>query len=249
MAIVPINGISVRQNHRSMINFGSKKSDSGEAVPQRTNSAMSVPVVVLMALSPSLLNAGGITNSAPLDAKALTEMAAESRVPEAEGATYIMDMAAPASVNNLTPGQRNYLRAQGDDVIYKKDAGNGAILVFEKLTKPNEVRFIKYLPGNSQYSGKKTETPSVTMLVYHDIGKDKEYCGVMTRVWVRDDDHPKGGYYLDKEYRIPDETANDLIALVTSGSEFVNKAGFKWMNTTDADLLPTKKVEPRDYEF
>lgn len=252
MAIVPINGISVRQNHSNMVNFSGRNEEktSLDTRLPRASAAKAVPVIVLMTMNPGLLNTASAVKSAPLETEALTEMVAENnRVSDVDEATYVMNMSDNESLSQVTPGQRKYLNARTEDIVYKKDAGNGGILVFEKLVNPKEARFIKYLPGDSNYKGNIFETPTVRLLIYHNIGKDKEYCGVLTRVRVKDPNHPKGEYFLDKEYRIADEVANDLIDLVTDGSEFKNAAKLKWLETTSADLLPTEKIEPKEYSF
>ena len=253
MAIVPINGISVRQNHSNMVSFSGRNEDERPSMDRRlpkASAAKAVPVIVLMAMNPGLLNTSGIAKAAPLETEALTEMVAENnKVSDIDEATYVMDMAAPETLSNLTPGQRKYLQYRAKDIIYKKNAGNGGVLVFEKLLNSKDARFINYLPGDSNYDGSIIKTPMVTLLVYHNLGKDKEYCGVLTRLYVKDSSLPKGGYYLDKEYRITDEVANDLIHLVTDDSEFKNTAKLKWLETTSPNLLPTEKIEPKDYPF
>lgn len=252
MAIAPINGISVRQNHSNMVNFSGRNEEkpSLDTRLPKASAAKAVPVIVLMAMNPGLLNTASMAKAAPLETEALTEMVAENnRVADIDEATYVMGMSGAESLSNLTPGQRTYLKVHAKSIIYKKDAGNGGILVFEKLTKPDEAKFINYLPGDRNYSGLNSETPMVRLLIYHNIGKDKEYCGVLTRAYVKDASHPKGGYYLDKEYRITDDVANDLIHLVTDDSEFKNTAKLKWLETTSPNLLPTEKIEPKEYSF
>lgn len=252
MAIVPINGISVRQNHSNMVNFSGRNEEkpSLDTRLPKASAVKTVPVIVLMAMNPGLLNTASAVKAAPLETGALTEMVAENnRISDVDEATYVMGMSGTESVSNLTSGQRKYLKLRANSIVYKKDAGNGAILVFEKLTKPDEAKFIKYLPGDSNYEGNVFETPTVRLLIYHNIGKDKEYCGVLTRTYVKDSNHPKGGYYLDKEYRIADEAANDLIHLVTDDSEFQNTAKLKWLETTSTDLFAPEKIEPKDYVF
>ena len=252
MAIVPINGISVRQNHSNMVTFSGRneeKSSLDTRLP-KASAAKAIPVIVLMAMNPSLLNTASMAKAAPLETEALTEIVAENnRVSDVDESTYVMGMSGAESLSNLTPGQRKYLNARNKYIVYKKDAGNGGILVFEKLIKPDEAKFIKYLPGDSNYEGNMFETPTVRLLIYHNIGKDKEYCGVLTRVRVKDPNHPNGEYFLDKEYRIVDEVANDLIHLVTDDSEFKNTANLKWLETTSPDLLPTEKVDPKDSPY
>ncbi len=252
MAIVPINGVSVRKNHSNMVNFSGRNEEkpSLDTRLPKASAAKAVPVIVLMAMNPGLLNTASAVSSAPLETEALTEMVAENnRVSDVDESTYVMGMSGAQSLNNLTPGQRTYLKVHAKDIIYKKDAGNGGILVFEKLLKDDEAKFINYLPGDSNYDGSLSATPMVRLLIYHNIGKDKEYCGVLTRAYVKDPSYPKGGYYLDKEYRITDDVANDLIHLVTDDSEFKNTAKLKWLETTSPNLLPSEKIEPKDYPF
>ena len=62
MAILPINSISVMKNQRNLISFSGNGREDEEKRKDKFSqkakmSAASVPVVVLMAMSPSLLNA------------------------------------------------------------------------------------------------------------------------------------------------------------------------------------------------
>lgn len=216
MAIVPINGISVRQNHRSMINFGSKKSDSSETVPQRTNSAMSVPVVVLMALSPSLLNAKEPMKVVPIDTGLNTELLAQVASTEVPKSTYVSEI---LDYNQDIPGvgqwkffqhkkiQKHYI-AQGNGTKYHMlfTSGPG--------DEKNSVSSIYLVKDGSKGSNDiLAHPPTVHDFYYHNIGKDKEFCSVKVIESILDDNGKETGVMI-RQIKLDDDSANWIIRLM-----------------------------------
>ncbi len=252
MAILPISSVSARQNRSSMVTFSGKSEEDSSKIERlpKASAAKAVPVIVLMAMNPGLLNSSGIAKATTLEAEPLTTVMAEaSKAHKTGGATYVMNPSEHIETDGLTPGQQNYFRIRQKDIVYFKKTGDGGVLVFEKLNDPKKVHFVHYLPGDKDFKGGYYDGLMARVLVYHDIGKEKEYCGILTRKYVEDSNSPKGGYYLDKEYRLCDDVANDLIHFVTDDSEFVNNANFKWMSTDSEGLLPSEKVEPKNYPY
>ena len=82
--------------------------------------------------------------------------------------------------------------------------------------------------------------PKVFKLMYHNIGKDKEFCGVITKEDLLDEN----GQYIsgiEKEIRLDDDTAQKLIDLVTNHSKWKNNTFIKICETKSERLFPTTK--------
>ena len=74
MAILPISSVSARQNRSSMVNFSGRNEEDSSKVERlpKASAAKAVPVIVLMAMNPGLLNSSGIAKATTLEAEPLT---------------------------------------------------------------------------------------------------------------------------------------------------------------------------------
>src|SRR5574344_1262532 len=92
MAIVPISSVEIDKNHSNMVSFGHKKNDKrgnqNRDLPSGTNTMKAIPVVVLMAMNPSLLNAKQPVMALPVNSENMTEMYAPSN-PKSESPNTI----------------------------------------------------------------------------------------------------------------------------------------------------------------
>lgn len=240
MAILPINSVSVRTN-QNKINFGAKTDDNSEddgyEFPRRDiRKAATVPVVVMMSMTPSLLNAATAEKFTPLNTGALTEIVAENPTKETEAATYVM---APQQSGGMSTFQSEYFR-QHYYSVFKMAAGNGAYLSFTPLAKDDEIGIIDYVPRNpgKHYSISSNSAATVQELVVHDLGDDnKDFCGIWT-VEIQTDANGKERN-IRKEYRLSNEAANEIIDLVSGDSKFKNRTGIKVTVVHTPDLRQT----------
>lgn len=83
--------------------------------------------------------------------------------------------------------------------------------------------------------------PKIEKIIYHDIGKDKEFCSVKTVESLVDD---SGNYigYAYRELRIDDDSANKLMALTLNKLEWKNATHIDFIVTKTADLAEPKIV-------
>ena len=100
--------------------------------------------------------------------------------------------------------------------------------------KPNAVKGV-YMIADGYKTNLSIRPPMVTKVVYHNIGKDKEYCGII----VHEDQHKDGKYVATyiAEYKIPDNIANTLLAFITDNSKFKNKTPIGYAETNDTKCL------------
>lgn len=70
----------------------------------------------------------------------------------------------------------------------------------------------------------------VYKLIYHDIGKENEYCSVMTTETVLDENRKAIGFAV-REIAIDDNTANKILALMSDKSEWINETTIKFETT------------------
>lgn len=248
MAIAPISSVSFKNN--SGINFTSRvKNDSEgqEFVPSQrkgTTDLAKMPVIVLLAMTPALteakvpekLDAGNIPPSA--------EMMYEAPE-EDEDNFFIMVPKNPEVTQTRAPYGFESLKYENINMVHKfRGDGVEQNLLFTAKGTSNEVDFIYIIPTNTR-GGKTTDDipPMVHQLVYHDLGKDKEYCGAI----IEEDIIEKGtGKYkgtMRSEMRLPDETAQKIIDLVTGHSKFKNNTIVKIKETTSPMLMPPKIYE------
>jgi hypothetical protein len=79
--------------------------------------------------------------------------------------------------------------------------------------------------------------PIIEKIIYHDIGKDKEYCSVVTRGYISDDSGRGIGV---EEIKIDDDTANKLLAFTLNKTEWKNKTDIVFETTTREGVTPPK---------
>ena len=98
----------------------------------------------------------------------------------------------------------------------------------------NIVEYIYFIPNG--YNSKLTHInpPKVRALTYHNLGGDKDFCGLTIESYRRDStgDFRK----MVREVRIDDDTANILIDLIAGDSDFYNKTDIEFEETSSPHL-------------
>ena len=212
-----------KQNHRERSQFALNQT------------AKAVPVIVLMAMNPSLLNAD---------------------LPKTEYNPNTIEITTPETVQNLektymlsTQQQKSKLpRCLSDDrVIYKKRfkaEGQNWTMYYtnvNKNTQKNYVMSVYLVPDSYRqiYDGdyELNTTPIIHHLVYHKTGPETEFIGAVTKEITADNHKLKS---VTREMRLPDEIANELTALLSEETEFIpNKYQVKQFKIVD-----TNEMEP-----
>ena len=255
MAIAPINSVSFKSNYNNKIHFTANNRDEendntspeGYSFPRRAaRNLATVPVVVMMTMSPSLLNAATAPEkSVPLNTQALTELVETQEAPKAAAPTYIM---APQQSEAMSQGQRDYFELNKKSIPFKMYAGSGAYIAFSDPLKKSEIMYVDYIPKDFKYTNAYDafNLPVVKEMVYHKTGDSREYCGLILRNSVEINGQ---SYFKDTEQRITDDAANAIIDLLNGDSKFTDKTGLMVRVVNTPNLTPTKMVKPTNVDY
>ena len=255
MAIAPINSVSFKSNYNNKIHFTANNRDEendntspeGYPFPRRAaRNLATVPVVVMMTMSPSLLNAATAPEkSVPLNAQALTELVEAQESPKTEVSAYVM---APQQAGVMSQGQRTYFESNKDIIPFKMYAGSGAYIAFSDPLKKREIMYVEYVPKDFKYTNMydAVNLPVVKEMVYHKTGDSREYCGLILRNSVEINGQ---SYFKDTEQRITDDAANAIIDLLNGDSKFTDNTGLMVRIVDTPNLTPTKMVKPTNSDY
>lgn len=242
MAILPINSISVMKNQRNLISFsGNGREDEEKRIDKFSQkakmSAASVPVVVLMAMSPSLLNAKEPMKVVPMNSGLNTELLAKA-ADTALKTTYI---SSPEMYNQNSEDYGNWASLENQDIqMHHLAIGNGTKyhLLFTKSPAAgvNDVNSIYIIKDGSKGCNNISVTPPVVNgLIYHNIGKDKEFCSVKVVEPILKGDTEVGA--MIREIRLDDDSANLIINLIAGDSKWKDNTLIGFHETTNPNLM------------
>ena len=248
MAILPVS--SVDFNARSNVSFA-RKNDSEGAPADRGMTAplgKTVPVIVLMAMNPALLNSAATMSNLQGEEENpnLITMVEPAQNFEIDDATYVMQPKTVKETQDVKKAPYGWNLFLQDDIV-EVNKGHNALGNFDMVYTNNRidesgsisdvyiVQKSRDIPAKSAF-----HPPKVFKLMYHNIGKDKEFCGVITKEDLLDEN----GQYIsgiEKEIRLDDDTAQKLIDLVTNHSKWKNNTFIKICETKSERLFPTTK--------
>ena len=248
MVVMPISVASTvfgAANNVSFSGYNRRKNNGDtEGSPveynRSSNNLAKVPVIVLMAMSPAMMNAKTPVNN-------LSEMEGEKAeiitpIPIASEELDEMSTISPEfnvpPTNQINPpfgvAALNGHRIYHTDTFMKD--GKKHYIVYSGLKSSDNVSKVSVFPeGFRNENGK--QLPFVQELIYHDLGKEKEYCGVIVRSIQK---LPNGKFKSTKEeVRLPDKCAQTLIDLLANYSSMKNFTSIKYSETKSAQLRPT----------
>ncbi len=250
MAIAPINGISVRQNYNSTVNFtGRRQNEEGDdrqPLRRSTNNMAAVPVVVLMAMTPGMLNGKQPVTVLPANEMNITEVLAQA--PEIEEATYVTNAEEFNQINwPYSLASLSNEKIQLSKVF--KSNGNYYNLVMTKFKTSDAPRIVnnvylfksdsrgnvdkEFFPLYDSY----TSTPTVMRLIYHKPESGNEFCGALVSQDLMNKQGNIDGY-MQYEVKLPDDIANVLIDLLATdgNSKWDNRSSVGFQKTTSAKI-------------
>lgn len=234
MKVEAIKNFSIGKNY----NFGAReKSHEGVRTEGRAPSSMltKVPVIVMLAMNPATLNSAIPMIPENDNPNRIIMLAPETNA--AEKSSYVI---SPEMQQSNTPpfgwacfkfGKVQYsakalidMHQNMDIVYYNPSHGN------------NEVKGIYLVdPDRKGSNNLSAHPPEINKIIYHDIGKENEYCSVMTRGdLLNSEGHLAGSTY--REMRIDDDTANKLLAFLLNKTEFENATNIEFVTTTRREL-------------
>ena len=238
MKVDAVRNLNVVHNY----NFGTKeKVEKGSVTDISRNSSMmtKVPLIVLLAMNPATLNSA-IPMSSEFDNSERIVMISPEHKPYAVSSYVInpLNIEQSRPRNNFGWSYLKYGKIQYNAKV-KVDNNREMDLVYFTPTGlrkiENEVSEIYIIDPQKKGCTKSVpHPPRIQKIIYHDIGKDKEYCSVITKGHVTND----SGIAIGNEYReikIDDDTANKILAFTLGKTE--------WENNTDIEFETTTREE------
>lgn len=240
MAVLPISSVNTGKH---TVNFqGRKRNIDNNIVEEQTNQSKSagkmvtVPVAVLMALATTSLNAKEPANQGFDRNIDQTELLAYTSPAEqvsqtdpsatADYYTYLNKLKKSGKVIKTmeVPGKReSYTMVFMRDAAYKggTDCCSKVILLSHLYAFDKKSLF--------------DDPPEVTALLYHNIGKEQEYCGAIVECTRKSDEDLA---FIKREVRLPDEVANEIIDLIVGDAKYANLTNIEFKKTTNPKLTP-----------
>lgn len=249
MIRMTVSGLDAGFGTNSYVNFvgqnSRKNNGDTEGSPveynRRSNNLVKVPVIVLMAMLPAMMNAKTPVTNLYETNGAKTEMVAPILIDSEEldeMTTIAPYFSNPQNAQTKAPFGVTSLLGQK---IYHYDTfmkdGKKHYIVYSSIRTPDYVDKVSVFPeGFPNKSG--VLLPWVEELVYHNLGKGKEYCGII----VRSVNKLQNGRYKTtyEEVRLPNEVAQNLIDLLADDSTMKNATTIKYSKTKSPNLRQTK---------
>ncbi len=250
MVVMPVSVASTGFGANSYVNFSGqnrrKNNGDTEGSPieynRSSNNLAKVPVIVLMAMSPAMMNAKTpITNLSEME-EAKTEIITPVSIDSEEldeMTTVAPDFSNPQNVQKKAPF--GVVALLGHKIhhydTFMKD-GKKHYIVYSGIGKADYVNKVTLFPEGFKVSEDGVLLPWVQELVYHDLGKGKEFCGVI----VRSAKKLQNGKYkeMTEEIRLPDNCAQTLIDLLANYSKMENRTSIKYSETKSVQLRQPK---------
>lgn len=250
MIRMTVSGLDAGFGTNSYVNFvgqnSRKNNGDTEGSPveynRRSNNLVKVPVIVLMAMLPAMMNAKTpVTNLSETNG-AKTEMVAPILFDSEEldeMTTIAPYFSNPQNAQTKAPFGVTSLLGQK---IYHYDTfmnnGKKHYIVYSGISNSDYVNKVSVFPEGFDSVKEKKLLPYVQELVYHDLGKGKEYCGiiVITHQILKNGKSKT----INEEVRIPNEVAQNLIDFMAGDTEMKNMSSISYSKTKFPNLRQTE---------
>ncbi len=250
MIRMAVSGLGIGLNVNHYVNFAGQNSRKNngdtEGSPveynRRSNNLAKVLVVVLMVMSSPMMNAKiSVANLTEGDG-AKTEMVEPILIDSEEldeMTTIAPYFSNPQNAQTKAPFGVTSLLGQK---IYHYDTfmnnGKKHYIVYSGISNSDYVNKVSVFPEGFDSVKEKKLLPYVRELVYHDLGKGKEYCGII----VITHQILKNGKAktIKEEVRIPNEVAQNLIDFMAGDTEMKNMSSISYSKTKFPNLRQTK---------
>lgn len=252
MIRMTVSGLDAGFGTNSYVNFAGQNSRKNngdtEGSPveynRRSNNLAKALVVVLMVMSSPMMNAKiSVANLTEGDG-AKTEMVAPIPIDSEEldeAITIAPDFSNPQNAQKKAPfGVTSLLGHKIHHYDTFMNNGKKHYIVYSGISNADYVNKVSVFPEGFDSVKEKKLLPYVRELVYHDLGKGKEYCGIIVITHQR----LKNGNYktIKEEVRIPDNCAQTLIDLLANYSKMENSTSIVYSETKSAQLRPTVEM-------
>ncbi len=258
MAIAPINGINVRQNYNSTINFAGRKRyedcEDAQQKPRRASNLATVPVVVLMAMTPGMLNGKQPVTIMPASDMNMTEVFEQANLddPEALENTYQITQSDYAQNSNMP-------RALNPRYIQYKENfrinGKNYTMYFSNPARSlnkNLVTTIHFVPEDFElikgpFDSELNSPPMMMQFRYHKVSDDinKNFVGAVVKEKICDS-NGENIRFKTSEIRLPDEIANRILGLILGDMDLKASKGIidSYVHVSTPNLMATKIERP-----
>lgn len=240
MAVLPISAEKIDSRNNGVNFTGIRKNKYSSEMNNdstRSNDLAKVPVVLMIAMSPSMMNAKTPVQYMPLDEGNMTEMFEQAPV-ETNDATYV---ARPEEFQQSDPLGVAYFRYSRIQQIKPAIAsGHNANLVLTSINRnDNTVRKVYLVRNDYKNSIETQEPPYIRELIYHDLGPDKEFLGVkvIEKVYDKNTQQYKGA--IGYELKLDDTSAQYLLDFNAGSTKWIDETGIKFKETKSPKLAPT----------
>lgn len=251
MAIAPISPVSFRYN--TAVNFGSHRDNDNEGEEFKPSQRKSttdlgkMPVVVLLALTPEMMNAKVPERFAEIGNAPKIEVLNDVSEPEAEVPTYIMAPEVQEAQQSDYPYGWRCFKAHTIKFVQE---GKCPLYSFNMLfttakgsgSGPKEITDVFFVPtGENGSSEPLTHPPLVREIIYHNTGDGKEFFGVKVVEDILDTNGNKTSRMIS-EVKVDSKTIKTLLNFMTNKLEWKNITDIKYSETTSP-----KKLSPKVY--
>lgn len=238
-AILPVSNVSFARKNDSE----GAPADKGMTAPL----GKTVPVIVLMAMNPSLLNSAAtpVENFDEIEPTRTEMVEARKDMTVDKAKTYqispeideVEQSDAPFGWELFNYGKIVYNQsAKCNDVPYHLVFFTPNLLL--KDDNPNYVAEVYLVNANKPGSKNILEHPPLILsLRYHKIGKENEYCGALVSETVLNEQN-KGIGSVIRELALDDTTANLLYTYSKNLTDMENGSDLKMDITTEVELYP-----------
>ena len=186
---------------------------------QKGSGVARVILSTVLLTTPAMLNSSTPAKYLPMNDKELTEAAAQ--VPAEDVATIDFAQIQQAKPKQILPGIIDSTSIQFKKT-YKMEGKNYTLYFIDSAKevrpKKNIVTDIFLIPEDFSYIYKFGESrnypPRLKKFIYHDLGdpENKDYCSALLHE-RRCDKNGENSRFLEREVRLPDDVANDIIGL------------------------------------
>ena len=209
----------------------------------KSNDLAIVPVVLMIAVSPSMLNAKTPVHIMPMGEDNIPELIAQP-TEEVNDATYVakpeeFQQDYPLGVAffdrlkvlQIKPAVGNGVKANLVLTSYKPDKGDVAAQVF-------------FVEHSFKSNNKLVEPPLVQELIYHNLGPDKEYLGILIKEKIyRGETYPILTKVAYVEVKLDDESAQFLLDLQAGVTKWKDCTGINFSETTNSKVRRPRVIE------
>lgn len=223
MVVAPVSNVNLK-SYRNNVHFGQRAEDDGQDrvqhTPKKASNFVKVPVIVMMAMSPAMLNS--ISSAQAQDNNyegiELLAMASPSAAPQSTSSTYSSTRSSYVRPS-ITQYEKRFTTGGTTYTMYYVHPNKESYPNSKNVT---EIYFVPagYTPMNPyRESSDRNIPPRMVGLKYHDLGAGKEFVGVVVNERKYNKSANTVSYY-EKEIKLPENISDELMDLYKGRTRF-----------------------------